>query len=255
MLEDWLIVAGDDASGAGFALPPIGPPSRRRAVHDILDWLGSMGEGESRIERADQRLVAELEEDGTLRIEATRDQYDYVYPTAQLISLEGRKLHGKRNHIRRFQRAHSHEYDALQDRYIDACLGLAEVWCDLRHCEEDLSLMDEWDAVREALGHWRELELEGGVLLVDGQVEAFSLGEKLNRETAVVHIEKANPDLSGAYAMINQQFCEHAWSGLRFVNREQDLGIPGLRRAKLSYQPDHLVPKYRVRRAAKEEMG
>jgi hypothetical protein len=169
-----------------------------------------------------------------------------VYLAAQLILLEGRKLHGKRNHISRFQRTYDFQYDALKDRYVAPCLNLAEVWCDFKRCEEDMNLMDEWDAVREALAHWRELQVGGGVLLVGGRVEAFSLGERLNEQTAVVHIEKANPDLQGAYAMINQQFCEHAWSALRYVNREQDLAIEGLRRAKLSYQPDHLVGKYRI---------
>ena len=250
MLEPWLIVVGEDESGATFALPPVGPPAREAVVHRVLDWLRSEGESDPRIERADQRLVDELGKDDDLRVEATRDHYDYVYLTEQLISLEGRKLHGKRNHINQFERAYDYQYDALDDRYVDPCLDLTEAWCDLRRCEEDMGLMDEWDAVREALTHWRDLRITGGVLLVDGRVAAFSLGEKLNDPTAVVHVEKANPDLSGAYAMINQQFCEHAWAGLRYVNREQDLGIEGLRRAKLSYQPDHLVAKYRITCAA-----
>lgn len=252
LLDDWLIVVGERESGDRFALPPVGPPSRGTVVHRILAWLASASKVSPCIERADQRLVDELAADSELHIEATRDQHDYVYQTEHLISLGGRKLHGKRNHINQFQQAHEYRYDALQEQYVGSCLDLAEVWCDLRRCEEDMSLMDEWDAVREALAHWRELRITGGVLLVEGRVEAFSLGEKLNDETAVVHIEKANPDMSGAYAMINQQFCEHAWSGLRYANREQDLGIEGLRRAKLSYQPDHLVPKYRITRAAEE---
>jgi hypothetical protein len=246
LLDEWLVVIGEDESGGTFALPPVGPPPRDAVVHRVLGWLRSAAEGKPRIERADQRLVDELGEDSDLLIRATRDQYDYVYHAAQLISLEGRKLYRKRNHIHRFQRTYDFQYDALKDQYVAPCLDLTEAWCDLRRCEEDMNLMDEWDAVREALTHWRELQIVGGVLLVGGRVEAFSLGERLNDETAVVHIEKANPDLQGAYAMINQQFCEHAWSALRYVNREQDLGIEGLRRAKLSYQPDHLVEKYRI---------
>jgi hypothetical protein len=85
------------------------------------------------------------------------------------------------------------------------------------------------------------------VILLNRKVEAFSLGELLNQQTAVVHIEKANPQIPGVYALINQQFCEHCWGQVRYVNREQDLGETGLRKAKLSYYPDDLVEKYRIR--------
>jgi hypothetical protein len=85
------------------------------------------------------------------------------------------------------------------------------------------------------------------VILINDRVEAFALGELLDEGTAVIHIEKANPEIRGLYAMINQQFCEYAWSEVSFINREQDLGEPGLRAAKMSYNPHHLVEKFRVR--------
>ena len=116
----------------------------------------------------------------------------------------------------------------------------------MRRCEEDLNLLGEWDAIREGLTNFTALGMTGGVILVDGKVEAFALGEQLNEQTAVVHIEKANTEIRGLYAAINQQFCEHQWQGVPFVNREQDLGEAGLREAKLSYNPDHLVEKYRI---------
>jgi hypothetical protein len=117
----------------------------------------------------------------------------------------------------------------------------------LRRCAEDLSLGGEWDATREALRHFDRLDIKGGAILIDGKVEAFALGEHLNETTAVVHIEKANMEIRGLYAAINQCFCEKQWADTPFVNREQDLGEPGLREAKLSYNPDHLVAKFRVR--------
>ncbi len=91
------------------------------------------------------------------------------------------------------------------------------------------------------------MKIEGGVIQLGGRVEAFTLGELLNLRTAVVHIEKANPDIRGLYSAINQQFCEHNWQNTALVNREQDLGEPTLRETKLSYQPDHLVEKFRIR--------
>ncbi len=85
--------------------------------------------------------------------------------------------------------------------------------------------------------------------MLQDKVEAFSLGELLERETAVIHVEKANPEIPGLYPLINQQFCEKTWPEVAWVNREQDLGEPGLRKAKESYFPDHLVEKFRVRLA------
>ena len=93
------------------------------------------------------------------------------------------------------------------------------------------------------------MQIKGGVILINEKVEAFTLGERLNEETAVVHIEKANTEIRGLYNAINQQFCEKQWPDTRFINREQDLGEPGLREAKLSYNPDHMVEKFRIRLA------
>jgi hypothetical protein len=138
-------------------------------------------------------------------------------------------------------------YEPITEAHTEACLGLAQNWCVLRRCEEDLNLTGEWDATREALNHFTSLGIQGGVILINGKVEAFSLGERLNEKTAVIHIEKANTEIRGLYAAINQQFCERQWSDTPFVNREQDLGEPGLREAKLSYNPDHLVEKFSIR--------
>lgn len=107
-------------------------------------------------------------------------------------------------------------------------------------------MLGEWDAIREALTNFRSLELKGGVILVDNRVQAFTLGERLNNNTAVVHIEKANTEIRGLYAIINQQFCEKQWKDVLHINREQDLGELGLREAKLSYNPCRLVEKYRI---------
>ena len=90
------------------------------------------------------------------------------------------------------------------------------------------------------------LEFKGGVIEIDGKVEAFALGEQLNPQTAVIHVEKANPQFDGLYQLINQEFCTHEWESVDYINREQDCGEEGLRKAKLSYHPHHLVNKYTV---------
>jgi uncharacterized protein len=237
-----------------YFLPTIGLNSRLELIRLLLKWLkNEKGEKEPRIEKVDQRLKKEIEEAKDLLVEPTRDQFDYVYRTEDLIKLAGRKFHRKKNHVNSFLKMYKFEYKSLSENYIKECFELTEKWCKLFRCEEDMNLLDELEAIREALTNFSALKIQGGVILIDNKVEAFTLGELLNNQTAVVHIEKANPEIKGAYAIINQQFCEKAWHNDPYINREQDLGEPGLRQAKLSYNPNHLVEKYSIKLADKSE--
>lgn len=246
--RDWLLVISVIEGNRHFALQPVGPPPRLEIVRMLLQWLkDERGEEAPRIERADRRLVSELEGATDLSIEPTRDQFDYVYRTEDLIKLAGRKYHSKRNHVNRFHRSQSFSYAPLAEEHVKECLDLTETWCEWRRCEEDMNLLDEWEAVRQALANFDTLKIQGGVIIMEGRVEAYALGELLNDQTALVHIEKANPEIKGLYAIINQQFCEKSWQDVPYVNREQDLGEPGLRKAKLSYYPHRLEEKYTIR--------
>jgi hypothetical protein len=245
---DYLLVIGHSQDQGSWALPPLGPPPRREIVRTLLHWLTqATGNADPRLERVDSRLVAELSGENGLAVEPTRDHFDYVYSCTDLIHLAGKHYHDKRNHLNSLKRSMPYTYEPLQEQHIPSCLKLAAQWCAFRRCEEDLNLMGEWEAIEEALKHFMTLEMQGGVILIEGEVEAFTLGELLNKDTAVVHIEKANPEIRGLYALINQQFCEQAWGKVPFINREQDLGEPGLRTAKLSYNPLRLAEKFRIR--------
>jgi hypothetical protein len=247
LYKDLLLLVFDRTAHGAYVLPPIGVSSRQEATRRLLHWLEEKGEDEPRIERADQRLAGELAGATDLVIGPTRDDFDYVYSCQDLVRLAGRKYHAKRNFINTFQSIHQFSYEALTQNHISACLELAAKWCQLHRCDEDLNLTGEWVAIREALTNFGALQLQGGVIRLASGIEAFALGELLNSETAVVHIEKANPAIRGLYAVINQQFCQHNWEHATFVNREQDLGLLPLRQAKLSYHPHHLVEKFRIR--------
>jgi hypothetical protein len=250
MYEDWLFVLCSTEHNDAFALPPIGPPSRADAVRRLLIWLKEeKNDKEPRIERADRKLVSEVEGSKDFLFEPTREHFDYVYKSGDLIKLAGRKYHSKRNHIYQLERKYDFTYAPLTQDLVTSCLALTENWCEWHRCEEDMNLLDEWEAVREALNHFEDLKIEGGVILIDNKVEAFALGELLNEKTGVVHIEKANPEMPGLYALINQKCCEKFWGNVPYVNREQDLGEPGLRKAKESYYPDHLEEKFKIRLA------
>lgn len=244
----WLLIASDSANGKSWTFPPIGPAPRGEICEKLLKWLGEIkGVKVPRIDRADSRLVAELAQSSEFLVEPARDHFDYVYQAGDLIQLSGNRYQAQRNHIHHLQRSSAFSYEPLQESHLSACLDLAEEWCAQKNCVEDLSLQGEWGAIKAGLRNFHDLNLQGAVILINGQVEAFTLGELLNKETAVVHIEKANPLISGLYAVINQEFCRHSWSQVPFINREQDLGLPGLRTAKMSYHPDHLVEKFRIR--------
>ena len=169
-----------------------------------------------------------------------------MYLTRDLIELSGKDYRAKRNHLNYLLRSYRITYEPMDGSNVVACLAMSDEWCAARRCEEDLNLASEWGATREALTHFAELRMEGGAVIVNGKVEAFTLGELLNENAAVVHIEKANTDIRGIYAVVNQQFCEKRWADVPFINREQDLGEPGLRKAKLSYRPTRLVDKFRI---------
>jgi hypothetical protein len=245
--KEWLIILKSAPDGEIYVFTPVGPPGRLAVVETLLGWLhDEKGARRAAIERADQKLIVELQGSPNFVIEPLRDHFDYVYSTDDLIRLQGGNYRAKRNHINYFLRSYDFAYQPLDSIHKDACLELMETWCGVRRCEDDLGLSSEWEAIREALENLEELKIVGGVILVNDKVEAFTIGELLNKETVVVHIEKANMEIRGLYNMINQQYLEKQWQSIRYVNREQDLGEPGLREAKLSYNPDHFVEKFRI---------
>ncbi len=175
-----------------------------------------------------------------------RDNADYVYTVKSLSTLAGKKLDGKRNHINKFKRLYSYEYEEITSSNIQECKDIVEKWYRQRGQSGDESLSHERIANLELLDYYGILDLKGGLIRVNGETEAFTVGEQLNKNTAVIHVEKANAEIHGIYTVINQQFINNQWLHMEYVNREQDMGIAGLRKAKLSYNPDHLIEKYTI---------
>lgn len=227
-----------------FGLPPVGAGDLTAAALALLADLAQAGAA-PRLCRVGQPALARMDS-GRVRARLDRDQSDYVYASADLISLAGNRFHRKKNHLNRFLKTQPHEYRPLDESLVAAVLDMQQAWCALRECHLDPGLSAEDRAIYEALCNFGRLDYQGGAILIEDRVEAFSLGEPLNPETAVIHIEKGNPEVPGIYAAINQRFAAEAWAGLAWINREQDLGLDGLRQAKESYNPRHLVDKYEV---------
>jgi hypothetical protein len=188
-------------------------------------------------------LASQLKEAGLSPI-PLRDEWDYVYRTNDLIALEGPKYHTQRKEMKKATSEFELVYESMTTARQKDCLELEETWCDLKHCTLEKLSAAEDGALREAVANLDEIGFFGGVILLRDKVQALTIGERLNSNTAVVHFEKANPAIRGLYQVINQQFCEHALKDFEFVNREQDVGEPGLRRAKEGYHPHHFVEKH-----------
>lgn len=175
-----------------------------------------------------------------------RDNSDYIYLAEDIINLKGKKFDSKRNHINRFKREYEYEYVELTSDLVDECVRIVDEWCAERDCNCGMGDYCERHANMEVLRNFQELGCKGALIKVDGRFEAFTVGERLNSNTAVIHIEKANSKIRGLYSIINQQFCEREWGHMKYINREQDLGVEGLRKAKLSYNPVSMINKYTI---------
>ena len=229
-----------------FFFPPVGEGNVIECFQSLLQYLGGKGLP-PKIARVPENLATQIDGKASgMKAEMDRSQCDYIYLVQEMVDLKGRKYHRKRNHIKQFQEKYSFQYIPLTPEWVPQCLQLQAEWCDLRDCEANPGLHNESLATKEAFTHFEELGVKGGAILINGKVEAFTLGDPLNPETIVIHIEKANPAYDGLYPTISQAFLKHGGSGFTYVNREQDLGEEGLRKAKESYFPLHMVNKYTV---------
>jgi hypothetical protein len=229
--------------GKTFLLPPLG----KRALLEVMRSLRALSlEGELPPFYGFAPQQVQLLENEFEKVEPDRDDWDYVYLTRDLADLPGDKYHPKRNFISRCLSKYECRYANIGPNEIEDCLQLQTRWCNLRNCSEVQGLEAENTAIKTAFENYERLGIFGGAVYVDDKLEAFTLSEPLNDDTAVIHFEKANPEIEGLYQLVNQWFCQKALGKFKYVNREQDLGIPGLRKAKESYYPHHMVKKHIV---------
>ena len=182
----------------------------------------------------------------SISTEPVRDQYDYIYRRTDLATLHGRHLDAKRNHIHRFRAEHpDFEYRPLTPEYFDECRRLTEKWQGEKARTKFNGNSEAIDVEKQVMetifSNWDALGMTGGSIFVDGRMVAFTYGAAVTTDTLDVCVEKADRHVEGAFAIINQQFAEHLPEQYVYLNREEDMGIPGLRQAKLSYHPEILL--------------
>ena len=223
----------------------------RKAIREIIEITRSFYPGWDEeacrrymtlfgLEDAQAAQLSGLSARYTISVEPLRNQYDYIYQRKGLMELRGRHLAGKRNHIRRFRAEHpDFEYRPLRPELFDDCRRLTEIWVGERDASDTIDA--EKQVMETIFSHWDELGMTGGSIFTDGRMVAFTYGAAVTDDTMDVCVEKADRRVEGAFAIINQQFAEHLPEQYVYVNREEDMGIAGLRLAKLSYQPEILL--------------
>ena len=173
--------------------------------------------------------------------------WDYVYARESLATLKGKKLHGKRNHINKFLSKYpDYEYKKLEKSMVDECIALYDQWIIEKDGEMAESLQNEKQSVMLALNNMEELGLVGGTIYIDGKLCAFTVGERLHPHMQLIHIEKGDTNYEGIFPMINQQYVLHECEDVELINREEDMGIEGMRKAKRSYNPVKMIEKHLI---------
>ena len=172
-----------------------------------------------------------------------RANFDYVYRTEELLTLSGKKFHAKKNHLNQFRDKYAFEYVELRPEMLEECLEVYANWLNGKEVVEP-SALGELAAIKTIITNMDALGVRGGGIRMEGKLTAFTLGELMRPDTALIHIEKAVGSIRGLFTIINQQFIEHEWKDTLYINREEDMGLEGMRRAKMSYHPIRMVEKF-----------
>ncbi|MDR0952458.1 MAG: phosphatidylglycerol lysyltransferase domain-containing protein [Oscillospiraceae bacterium] len=229
---------------------PVGCGELAPAVDAILACARAEGLA-CTIRGVEEKGIEQLESafPGRFRFEEDRAAADYIYSAEALATLSGKALHAKRNHINTLERSMIWRFETLERRHFDACRELLETWYDSNVVVNDLGLHEN-RALNRAFEFYEQLGLLGGALFVEDSLVAFTMGELVAADALDVHFEKADASLPGAYPLINREFARRALSvypELKYINREEDMGLENLRRAKMSYRPAYILRKFVAR--------
>lgn len=219
-----------------YFFPPIGPYPDKIII-ELFENLGNI-----EVHRVPDELCASLKENekfSKLNLDCLEDRnnWDYVHNKEEILNLAGNKYRQNRRWLQKFLNNYDYDFKLLTRDLVEKCKELQLEWCIMRACTEDESLEAEQDAIYEALNNFEKLGFSGGLICVEDKCAAYTFGEMLNERTLVIHIEKAHAEYEGSYQAISNLFLKNCCVDAIYVNREQDLGIEGLRRAKESYKP------------------
>lgn len=251
IVEDALCIKSDYI-GLDTVIVPIAAEDGNvlRATEALIDWYRAEGR-EFIMSEVDDTMLTFFQQHwpGRFQAEEYPPGFNYVYHRDDLAYLRGKKYNSKRNHLHRFMKEYpEHQFLPLTANLVDGCREQLALWYS-RQDTADPEIIHESQGVLDALEYMDKLDFTGAVLLLQGRVIAFTIGEPLNEDTIAIHIEKADTNILGAYQAINCFYARDYCDGYRYINRAEDMGNLGQRKAKLSYQPSHMVKKYYLRLA------
>lgn len=245
--KDALIIKKRSPEFGSFFMQPIG--YKEEDLRDIIDTLIEYKNSNSMeylFRNVEKPFLDELNKvcNNRFQIGVEENNFDYIYESQNLINLSGRKLASKRNHITRFVNTYNYRVEDIDHKNIEECINAAREWCIANNCDGFISY--ETESIIEMFNNWELFNFKGIAVYIDNKICAFTIGERFNEEMAIIHVEKALPDIHGLYTFINRTFVEMHFNDVRFINREDDMGIEGLRKAKQSYHPYKLEYKQTV---------
>ncbi|RAX53174.1 hypothetical protein CCY99_06160 [Helicobacter sp. 16-1353] len=228
-----------------FIFYPLGLGDRNATIKQTMEYFLDNGMPFSfRSIESYQKDELESNMPNRFSIAPNRDRFDYLYNVVDLIKLSGRKLHNKKNRLNKFMNLYPNFiYERIDSTNALEVLSTYTNWLnDNPNLNDDLK--NEYKGIEACLKNFHLLDMKGAIIRIEGKIAAFSLAEQINDNSVVIHIEKGNIFYDGVYQAINQQFLVNDWSDMEFVNREEDLGLSGLRHAKMTYNPIRFVEKF-----------
>ena len=260
IIGDYLCIAGVDNLDLSDDNPFMFTPLTRTGTYDPESLRFTVFEAKKRFEALGKTFALKLVPFHMLDIyiqafpdglcfEADRPNFDYVYDTKDLIELKGRAYHSKKNHLNYFHAHYEYEYRKMLPSDAEDAMTFIHEFNERKNLEDPTErelLRLEAIAMEDVFENLENVGYFSGVIRIGGKIEAFSVGGRLGTKTVTVHIEKANIQYRGLYQAINNEFCKHMASNVKRINREEDMGIPGLRKAKLSYNPAKFIEKYTI---------
>ncbi|MGN0695476.1 MAG: DUF2156 domain-containing protein [Oscillospiraceae bacterium] len=235
-------ITKSESDGLRFTYPP-GQGDIRQLFSELKRYSEERGFPLTISSVTDEKLqmLSEMYPDG-FSVSDDEGGFDYIYNAGDLKSLSGGKYHKKRNHLKKIEN-YNYSYSPMTEADFDDCITFAANHYNARGSADESEIGEQF-AINTFFGEFDYLGLSGGVLRVDGRVAAFTIGERLNSDTQDIHIEKADTSVDGAYPAINNFYARSLPDDVKYINREEDMGIEGLRKSKMSYHPAFLLKKH-----------
>lgn len=234
-VEDDILYIKGKYKGIKYFIFPCGNGDLDKAINKIIQMSGD----ECVFNQLLPNEAEYLEKNYGFEISENRDAWEYLYETEKLKTLSGKKLHAKKNHYNAFVKGYDYRYEPINPDNINRAKAFS-----LKQLEGLDDREEEKNSINKMFDNFDALKLVGAILFVGEEIAAVTVGEYMNRDTALIHLEKADTRYNGSYAAINKMFIENRFADTKLVNREEDMGIEGLRHAKMSYHPADFVRKY-----------